>query len=224
MIIRRRILLPTEKEYEFVDLGLPSGLLWAKCNVGATTETDPGLYFAWGETVGYTTANEKIVVKDGTTYTGFTWESYKYIDDPTSVSDDNIPETALTKYNATDGKTRLDLEDDAARVIMGEEWRMPTEEDLIELRTKTDMEWTTIDGINGWKFMKKTNHSVYVFFPAAGWCYNGTSITGVGEWGYYWSSSLSDDDNASGMVFFSRTVYSSTNDRNCGLSIRAVRE
>ena len=95
-------------EYEYVDLGLPSGLKWAKCNVGAEKETDAGLYFAWGETTGYTASQVG-------TDKQFSWSDYKY---GNSSSD-------LTKYNQSDGKTVLESADDAASQIMGGDWRMP---------------------------------------------------------------------------------------------------
>ena len=102
-------------EYEVVDLGF--GTLWAKCNVGAETETDYGLYFQWGDTQGYT-ADQVGTDND------FTWNDYKY---GTYDVTDNV-NYGMTKYNGTDGKTVLDLEDDAARANMGGEWRMATKE------------------------------------------------------------------------------------------------
>ena len=91
---------PTE-EHEYVDLGLPSGLLWAKKNIGAETEEDTGLYFQWGDTVGYTA--EQVGEGEGKKYFG--WDDYKFSVDGSS--------TNFSKYNETDGKTVLDLEDDA---------------------------------------------------------------------------------------------------------------
>ena len=88
---------------EYVDLGL--SVKWAKCNVGAESETDAGLYFAWGETTGYT-ASQVGTVKQ------FSWSDYKY-----GNSSSN-----LTKYNQSDGKTVLESTDDAAAQIMGGDW------------------------------------------------------------------------------------------------------
>ena len=97
-----------EVKYEYVDLGL--SVKWAKCNVGAEKETDAGLYFAWGETTGYT-ASQVGTDKE------FSWNDYKY---ENGGSD-------LTKYNQSDSKTVLESTDDAASQIMGGDWRMPTQ-------------------------------------------------------------------------------------------------
>ena len=98
-------------QFEYVDLGLPSGLKWAKCNVGATSETDYGDYFMWGS-VTPNTADE------------CNWVSYKYC---------NGSYNTLTKYNTStsygknpDNITTLETVDDAATQIMGSDWRMPT--------------------------------------------------------------------------------------------------
>ena len=96
-----------DNQHEYVDLGLPSGTLWAKCNVGAKTETEYGDYFAWGETK---PKNE------------YSWENYKFGD-----------ENNLTKYNDEDKLTELELKDDAANVNMGSAWCIPTKEQFEEL-------------------------------------------------------------------------------------------
>ena len=108
--------------YEYVDLGL--SVKWAKCNVGAEKETDAGLYFAWGETTGYTASQVG-------TDKQFSWSDYKY-----GNSDSN-----LTKYNQSDGKTVLESVDDAATQIMGGNWRMPTKAEFDELLSGTTNEW-----------------------------------------------------------------------------------
>ena len=146
------------KEYEYVDLGLPSGLKWAKCNVGAEKETDYGYYFQWGE-----------IENHGNS--AYRCTHYKYY---------NILNTydTLTKYNndsscgTVDNKTTLDLEDDAARVNMGGDWRMPTRSDLQELLENTENEWVedfNSTGVNGRKFTSKTDKNKYIFIPASGY-------------------------------------------------------
>ena len=159
--------------YEYVDLGLPSGLKWAKCNIGAETETDYGDYFQWGET---------------TPDTDYTWATYKYC---------NGSETTITKYctrssyGTVDNKTTLDLEDDAARANMGGVWRMPTSTEFQELYDNTDHVWITNyngSGVNGTKFTSKTNGNS-IFFPASGYA-NGTRVNDRGSRGGFWSSSL----------------------------------
>ena len=160
--------------HAYVDLGLPSGTKWATMNVGANSETDYGLYFAWGDTQGYADASTK----------AFRWSDYKWSDNGSS--------SVMTKYNATDGKTVLDLEDDAAAVNWGGEWHMPTKEQCQEL-LNTDYvtnAWVTDyngSGVNGRLFTNKTNGKT-LFIPAGGHCDGGSAF--VGYDGYVWASSL----------------------------------
>lgn len=194
--------------YEYVDLGLPSRLKWAKCNVGAEKETDAGLYFAWGETTGYTASQVG-------TDKQFSLSDYKYVN---SGSD-------LTKYNQSDGKTVLESTDDAATQIMGDEWRMPTQTDFQELLDNTRNEWTQMNGVNGWKFTSTKDTSKYIFIPAAGRC-NGGSVDDVGYYGYVWSSSLNTSNplNAWRLYFDSDVCGMYYYDRYYGLSVRGVRK
>lgn len=162
--------------YEYVDLGLPSGILWAKMNVGAESETDYGLYFAWGETQGYADASTK----------AFGWGDYKY---GTGVSD-------LTKYNSTDGETVLYREDDAANVNMGGDWIMPTKEQCDELFNTTYVtnSWVTDyqgSGINGCLFTSVSNGNT-MFIPAAGMYMDGGNDN-IDYQGFVWTSTLSQD-------------------------------
>ena len=106
--------------FEYVDLGLPSGTLWATMNVGASKPSDFGLYFQWGDTQGYTAAQ---VGKDKQ----FTWNDYKFSIDGSSSN--------FSKYTTTGA--RLDLEDDAAHANMGGSWHMPTPEQCQELIDNT---------------------------------------------------------------------------------------
>ena len=168
------------KEYEYVDLGLPSGLKWAKCNVGAEKETDYGDYFQWGD------------IDDKTNY-DCSWESYKYGDD-LNLSKYNTENNGYKNgYRGTiDNKITLDLEDDAARANMGGNWRMPTATEFQELYDNTTNEWVEDyngSGVNGMKFTSKTDETKYIFIPAAGYCDDG-SVDGVGKYGLIWSSSL----------------------------------
>ena len=157
--------------HKFVDLGLPSGLLWAETNVGAVTAADDGCYFAWGETT------TKII---------YSWDTYKY-----GTSDRN-----LTKYNSTDGKTVLDKEDDAAYVNWGSSCRMPTNDEFTELRNSGNCTWTwtsqtTSSGssIYGYKVTSVKNGNS-IFLPAWGGRDVGSHyMRGLG--GNYWSSTLS---------------------------------
>ena len=194
-----------ENGHEWVDLGLPSGLKWATCNVGATTPDGYGDYFAWGETS----------PKDN-----YEWSTYKYCNGSSST---------LTKYNTNsdrgtvDNKTTLDLIDDAARTNWGGTWHMPTKAEQDELRNNCTWTWTTENGVNGYKVTSKTNGNS-IFLPAAG-NRSGTSVDNVGTYGYYWSSSLyeSNPHSAYNLSFYSGSVYwRSSYNRFCGHTVRAV--
>lgn len=156
--------------YKFVDLGLPSGLLWATRNVGAATSADDGDYFAWGETE---------------TKSIYFFTTYKY-----NVGIDDVN---YTKYNDTDGKTALDSADDAAYVNWGSFCRMPTNAEFKELRNSSNCTWTWTSktnssgsSINGYEVTSVKNGNS-IFLPASG-RYDYSSVSGNGEAGYYWSS------------------------------------
>ena len=142
---------------EYVDLGL--SVKWATYNLGASKPSDYGNYYAWGET------------KPKGDYK---WDNYKW------GTEDNI-----TKYNATDGKTVLEPEDDAATVKLGSPWRMPTDNEFTELVDNCTWTWTTQDGKNGYEVKSKKN-SNSIFLPATGFP-DGSQL----DSGYYWSSSVS---------------------------------
>ena len=169
----------------YVDLGLPSGTKWGVMNIGAENETDYGLYFAWGETKGYTGITEE---------KKFIWDDYKY-----------GTESNLTKYNTTDGLTTLEPSDDAATVNWGGKWRMPTVDQFNELLDPSNCtnEWVEDydgSGVNGRLFTSVRN-SKTLFFPAAGYCYSGSlSYTGVS--GYFWSCALSSGDEVSAQYLY----------------------
>lgn len=187
---------------EYVDLGLPSGLLWAKCNIGANSEEEVGLYFQWGDTQGYTAKQ----VGDGEGLKAFTWDDYKFSIDGSSSN--------FSKYNDSDSKTVLDPEDDAAHVIMGGNWRMPTFEEYKELCLNTDiyivptegkeiqvtakeqsgniiMKWTPQEEgtLKGLKFYKKGDKQTYMFVLMTGLAYNG-SVRSISKFSSLWSSSM----------------------------------
>ena len=189
--------------YEYVNLGL--SVKWAKCNVGAEKETDAGLYFAWGETTGYTASQVG-------TDKQFSWSDYKY---GTSSN--------LTKYNQSDGKTVLEPEDDAASQIMGGDWRMPTKAEFDELLSGTTNEWTQVNGVNGRKFTASNGNSIFI--PAAGYCGDG-SVNDVGNYGFVWSSSLntSRPNRAWYLDCNSGNCRMSNVDRYLGWSVRGVRK
>ena len=164
---------------EAIDLGLPSGTKWANMNVGAEQPEDYGLFFAWGETVGYGSDTS-----DGRS---FDFASYKWCN---GSWDTQTKYCTDSSYGTVDNKTVLDLEDDAAYVNWGSSWRMPTITEIEELLDNTTSVWTTQNGISGRKFTSKTNGNS-IFLPAAGYRY-GSGLYDQTSYGYYWSSSLNE--------------------------------
>ena len=189
--------------YKAVDLGLPSGTLWADRNVGADAPEAYGDYFAWGEV---------------TPKTEYNWSTYKWC---------NGSSTSMTKYctdssyGTVDGKTVLDLEDDAAYVNMGSAWRMPTHEEMQELLNNCTRTWTTQNGVNGYKVTGPNGNRI--FLPAAGCRYN-SDLKLDGSVGTYWSSSLyeSYSDGAYILDFDSDDYLWNCLYRFFGQSVRAV--
>ena len=194
----------------WVDLGLPSGRKWAKGNIVPKSgggykigePTDYGAYFSWGNIVPHFSSN-------GLSFDdGYSFDSTNY---------DASPGKALTADIASN-----DAAHDAALACLGGSARMPTREEFQELYDNTDREWVAIDGVNGWKFMKKSDHSVFVFFPAEG-SGDDASLSGRGSNGGYWSSSYSDSNYAYRLLFDSSLVLpQSYDDRRNGYSVRAV--
>ena len=198
---------PKANGHDYVDLGLPSGTLWATMNVGASKPSDAGLYFQWGDTVGYTADQ---VGKDKQ----FTWNDYKFSIDGSSND--------FSKYT-TNGAT-LELEDDAAHVNMGGSWHMPTLEQISELLSNTTNTWTTQDGVNGRLFTSKKDGSKSIFIPAAGGAWDG-SLNNSGGNGNVWSSVLSTDDVYGGqrLLFNSGSAnLKGYGYRYIGVSVRGV--
>lgn len=161
-----------------VDLGLPSGLKWASCNVGADNPEEYGDYFAWGETE---TKGE------------YSWSNYKYC---------NGSSRELTKYcnNAeygyegfTDNLTTLEASDDAATANWGNGWRMPTSEEVSELFSKCVWAHVVFNGVNGYAIVGVNGKSI--FLPAR--------QLSVNSWGgSYWTSSLYVDGATGARRFF----------------------
>ena len=193
----------------YVDLGLPSGLLWATCNVGADTPEAYGDYFAWGETQPKNTYN---------------WSTYQYC-----IGSSN---TSLTKYcnnssygyeGFTDSLTTLLPEDDAATANWGSDWRMPTKEEFEELYNNTTVTWTRQNGVYGRRFTAANGNSL--FLPAAGYRFD-SSLNAAGSRGHYWSSSLGTNNPSSAwnFNFYSGNCSMNGYNRSCGFTVRPVRE
>ncbi len=193
-------------DHAYVDLGLPSGLLWATCNVGAASPEDYGDYFAWGETQPKDTYN---------------WSTYQYC-----MGDNDM----LTKYcnnssygynGFTDDLITLLPEDDAATANWGADWRMPTKEEWQELYQNTTCTLTTQNGVNGLLFTAANGNSL--FLPAAGY-FDNSNLSNVSS-GNYWSSSLYTDypGDAWYLFFYADNFAVEYYGRYYGLSVRPVR-
>ena len=191
-------------EHRYVDLGLPSGTLWATCNVGASAPEEFGDYFAWGETE----------PKED-----YLWTTYKWC---------NGSDQTLTKYctydyfGTVDSLTVLYPEDDAATVNWGSSWCMPTTDQFLELTSHCSKIWTTRNGVNGYLYIGPSGNTL--FLPATG-KRTGSSLQESGTRGYYWSRSLVEDFTYSAwcLNFASNYMHSSSNSRNEGITVRAVR-
>ncbi len=194
--------------HEYVDLGLPSGTLWATCNVGASSPEEYGDYFAWGETE---PKND------------YSWSTYKY------CMGDRYTMTKYgtdSRFGLVDNKTELEPSDDAATVNWGSGWQMPSEEQCVELFSSryTTRTWTTMNGKYGRKITSKSNGNS-IFLPAAG-CRYDTNLGSAGSSGDYWSRSLSAYySNGACVQGFdsSDIIYTGHVDRCYGHSVRPVR-
>ena len=171
--------------HDYVDLGLPSGTLWATCNVGANSPEEYGDYFAWGETA----------TKDVYDWRNYKWAHWEY----DTISDHfyRVLEETYYKYyqeNWTpdgrtvkgDGKMELEHEDDAATVNWGAGWRTPTLEQMVELVDKCNWQWTELNGVKGCLVTGPNGKSI--FLPCSG-CWN-IELINDGKFAYYWSRSL----------------------------------
>ena len=206
--------------HTFVDLGLPSGLLWADRNIGASQPAAYGDYFAWGET------------KPKADYSEYT---YKYGSD----------EYNYTKYNLQDGKMVLDAADDAATANWGSSCRMPTNSEFEELYSCCSWTWlTSYVGIGSHGFIVTGANGNSIFLPAAGECESEGDFSNRNSRGLYWSSSRvrGKDCDYAGIGAYNLYIRHETDpevagiiedvdpsdafadSRPCGYSVRAVTE
>lgn len=184
-----------------IDLGLPSGTLWCSHNVGAVNPEDYGNYFSWGNIVGH-------VQGDGHAFTPSNYEN-------------TLGNTLTASFTSGDSTY------DAARAIMGGQWRIPTHSEVTELVENTDYVKTTINNVLGMKFMKKTDNSIYVFFPAAGNADEG-GYTQIGDRVVVWDTEYYNSIQAS-CLFVTNISTTDGNvqsypnyPRHRGISIRGV--
>ena len=204
---------------DYVDLGLPSGTLWATCNVGASSPEDYGYYFAWVETEPYDENGGK---------TTFNWSTYKWCNGSSSTMTKYCTKSNYGYEGFTDNKKELDVDDDAAYVNWGPVWRMPSIDQYDELinSSNTTTEWTTQNGVYGRKITSKkegyTDRSI--FLPAAGGRYD-SSLSGAGSGGCYWSRTLYESYPyyAWDLLFDSSDILTGYGGRYDGFSVRPVR-
>ena len=202
----------TTEDHECVDLGLPSGTLWATCNIGAYNPEEYGDYFAWGET------------KQKESYS---WDTYKYCYGTGETLTKYCSDMLYGNDGFVDNLTELLPEDDAATVNWGEEWTMPSKEQIEELLNSsyTTAEVTTLNGVEGYKITSNTNGES-IFLPAAGF-YELGGVQSRGIKGDYWSRSLYSRTDGGYSLFFRTdmedrvTLYAS--ERYYGRTIRPVR-
>lgn len=179
---------------KFVDLGLPSGTMWASFNVGASTPEECGGYYAWGET------KEKDV---------YDWSTYIHCDGSSSICHDLGDDISGTEY-------------DVAHVKWGGNWYMPTMNEINELFDNCTSEWMTLNGVNGRKFTSNINGNS-IFLPAAG-CRWSDNLRYVGDNGLFWSSTSdpSNPNSAQNRGFNSYSTMLGFGGSCAGLSIRPV--
>lgn len=189
--------------HDFVDLGLPSGTLWATMNLGAASPEETGAYFQWGSVQGYfpnQIGNDKKV---------FSLETYDLWDG-----------NNFTNYNK---RTRLKMDDDAARANWCGLWHIPTYNQIVELLACTHSEWTRLNGVPGRLFTSKKDKTKSIFIPAGGDAVKGT-ILDTESSVFIWSSTINKEHSAYAKCLM--TCYGSAfigdDIRSSGLPIRAV--
>jgi beta-galactosidase len=206
----------TMPQYDYVEI---AGTKWATMNVGATSVASRGSLYQWGDTQGYT--NIDVGTKDGKK--AFDWTDYKYADTTTTPG-----ETAMTKYNSTDGKTVLESSDDAAQVYWGGNWRMPTTAEWVALGEAVNTSYVNNylnSGVNGVLCTDKTDSSKKLFLPQT--CKFISGKTESCESGMYWASSLFTDNVEKAYGAFmaypaGERTFQTDNERRMGRAIRPI--
>ena len=208
---------PDTVAVEWVDLGLPSGLLWATCNLGAASPEEYGDYYAWGET---------------TTKSTYNWSTYSYAngeyDKLTKYCNGNYGYFDLADSSFfTDNLTTLQAMDDAATQALGNGARTPTGEEWKELMNNTTWSFESMNGVDGLVFIATNGN--FIFLPAAG-ARISDNLNHAGDWGCYWSASLDESRAFSALKFtfcydfcVDLDYCSNCNSRAFGSPVRAVR-
>lgn len=179
----------------YIDLGLPSGIKWAVSNVGTTLPEASGYYFAWGET------------------------SRKYNYNSKSSKTANKKNSKLLSKGIIDSLGNLTPSYDAAQINWGGSWRMPTKDEIQELKEYCQWTWSTIYGKNGYIVVGPNNKSI--FLPAAGQ-FDESILFNKDEIGFYWTSSIEQNQYAYSLFMYDKSIYVSSPLRHCGMSVRAV--
>ena len=208
----------SQAEGDWVDLGLPSGTLWASSNIGAATPEDYGDYFAWGETT----------PKEVYNYDTYKWYRKGYYD-----AQNRWLSGGFTKYctnygfdGFVDNKTELDLADDAAAANWGGGARMPSWEQIKELEKNCSWQLTSRDigdDQHVYGLLATGPNGNSIFFPAAGLRLDGL-LHDAGGNGYYWSRTLGADDSSCAYSLYFRLgdAIQDYYTRGFGRSVRAV--
>jgi len=201
---------------EAIDLGLPSGTLWAAYNLGALTPEGSGYFFSWGEIEGSMSGKENFSWLSYDMCTGYSNQLYKYCYNPDYGAD-----------GSTDELTELEIDDDVAHAGWGVAWRIPSKEQFDELvnPSYTTTEWTSQSGVNGYKITSRSNGNA-LFLPASGY-HSDNEFLSQGEMGNYWSRSLemnSTSCNANTLQFSTSKIGTATSERKNGLTVRPVRQ
>ncbi|MBR4584511.1 MAG: DUF1566 domain-containing protein [Bacteroidales bacterium] len=195
--------------YGYVDLGLPSGTLWAYCNLGATSPYLYGNYYAWGET---------------TTKQTYSWATYQYCNGDSASLTKYCSNSAYGNGGFTDRLTTLESSDDAATVNRSSNWRMPTLEEFQELTSSCSHSPSTQNGVVGHIFRGPNGNSI--FLPAAGSYDEGSFYDD--QYGYYWTNTLYSNEpyKAYPLYFYDTSCFMDDENvicnRRTGLSIRPV--
>ena len=204
----------TANGHDYVDLGLPSGTLWATCNMGASKSEGYGSYYAWGETKPQSN-------------NAYSWNSYKYANGDYNKLTKYCNDSKYGNNGFADKLTELQSGDDPVVTNWGGGWRTPSKAQWDELLSNTTNQWTTRNGVNGRLFTSKKNGQT-LFLPAAGIHMDG-ELKYSGSYGFYWSRSLGTRYPSSAWyLHFSSGDYHvldySDGDRSCGFCVRPVRQ
>ena len=204
----------TSNGHAWVDLGLTSGTKWATMNVGASSASGYGDYYAWGET---------------TTRNVYSKSYYEYTSNPNAYSDNDMKLSKYctnSSYGTVDNRTELTTSDDVAYYKWGSSWRIPSAAQMQELLDECTWTWTSQSGVNGYKVSSKVN-SASIFLPAGGEKVQ-SSLSTQGQLGYYWTRTLASVDTslsnwyAHTLYFYSGGTSYNNASRYLGINIRPV--